>query len=199
MFTEGNYVKKLESNGIITTLFSTNDNINCIYSSRITGDILLGLYNTVLYTSKVTRYDKTGQKILDIEEDNQGVKLYDWPSYITENRNGDIWTSDTVKVVVVNKSGKHRFNYIGHPSHYFNPKGICTDILGHVLVCDCSPSDAGVHLLDQDGRFLSLLLTKEHNVHRPQTMCVDDKHNLYLGQSFITIIRVYKYLHVSEK
>ncbi|XP_062620717.1 uncharacterized protein LOC134282330 [Saccostrea cucullata] len=197
MFTTGNSVEKIESNGIITTLFSTNDIIKCIYSSCINGDILLGLNNTALDTSKVTRYDVTGQKILDIED--QGVKLYNYPSYITENINGDIWTSDTVKVVVVNKSGKHRFNYRGHQSHYFNPKGICTDILGHVLVCNSSLFRPSVHLLDQDGQFLSLLLTKEHNIHDPRSVCVDDKHNLYLGQYGRNKIRVYKYIQVSDK
>ncbi|XP_062601843.1 uncharacterized protein LOC134263507 [Saccostrea cucullata] len=167
LFSDTIGVKKLESNGIITTLFAIDESIWCIHSSRINGDILLGLRNTTLRTSKVTRYDVTGQKILDIEEDNQGVKLY----AITKLH--------------------HREQERGY-------LGICTDILRNVLVCNSSFSDPGVHLLDQDGQFLSMLLTKEHNVQFPKAVCVDDKHNLYLGQYGSNIITVYKYLQVSE-
>ncbi|XP_061186295.1 uncharacterized protein LOC133194333 [Saccostrea echinata] len=198
LFTDNKDVKKLESNGIITTIFSTDWMIRCIHSSRLNGNILVG-FSFIGFTGKVTRYDRTGEKILDIVTDIQGVKLYKCTRYITENKNGDIWTSDTDRVVVVDKSGKHRFNYRGQQSRVFEPGGICTDILGHVLVCDDSLINPGVHLLDQDGWFLSMLLTRQHNVHSPETVCVDEKHNLYLGQNGSNVIRVYKYLQVSEK
>ncbi|XP_022344864.2 uncharacterized protein LOC111137618 [Crassostrea virginica] len=62
-----------------------------IHSSRINGDILVGM---ILYRNsrimleiaevKVTRYSKTGKKIQNIQRDTQGQELYGHPYYITE-------------------------------------------------------------------------------------------------------------------
>uniref|UniRef100_K1QUJ7 Tripartite motif-containing protein 2 n=1 Tax=Magallana gigas TaxID=29159 RepID=K1QUJ7_MAGGI len=108
--------------------------------------------------TKVTRYNKTGTEIQNIQRDNNGQVLYSTPHYITDNMNGDVSVSDYYSnaVVVVNKSGQHRFSYTGQETG-FTPYGICTDVLGHILVCDLL-SDT-VYLLDQDGQFLSILLT----------------------------------------
>ena len=59
----------------------------------------------------------------------RGQELYDYQHYITDNTNGDICTSDYSNevVVVVNKSGQ---------GLRFSPYWICTDALGHILVCD---------------------------------------------------------------
>ncbi|XP_065935183.1 tripartite motif-containing protein 2-like [Magallana gigas] len=118
-----------------------------IYSSHINGDILV-LMRTY-GEAKVTRYNKRGEEIQNIQKDNKGQDLYDYPYYITENINGDICTSDYNKgaVVVVNKSGQHRFSYTGQGSKFF-PYGICTDLLGHILVSDAFTKS--VYLLDQD-------------------------------------------------
>ncbi|XP_062619554.1 uncharacterized protein LOC134281104 [Saccostrea cucullata] len=157
-----------------------------IHSSHINGDLLVGMIG------KVTRYNKTGKELQNIQRDNKGQGLYNTPYYIIENINGDICTSDINKgVVVVNKSGQYRFSYTGQKSE-FRPYGICTDVLGHILVCD-SISDT-VHLLDQDGHFLSLLLTQQQGVKYPRSVCVDDENNLYVGQYDTNKLTVYKYL-----
>nr|XP_022312757.1 protein PML-like [Crassostrea virginica] len=159
-----------------------------VHSSRINGDILVGIRK-----GKVTRYSDAGKEIQNIQRDNQGKELYEYPSYITENINGDICTSDfnNRAVVVVNKSGKHRFSYTGQGS-VFLPWGICTDVLGHILVCD-SVSET-VHLLDQDGGFLSVILSQQQGIKRPCGVCVDDENNLYVGQLATNTVTVYKYL-----
>ena len=161
-----------------------------IHSSRITGDILVGMYK--LQETKVTRYNKAGKEIQNIQRDNQGQKFFDLPHYITENINGDICTSDCGKatVVVVNKSGQHRFSYTGQESQ-FCPWGICTDVLGHILVCDSDSNT--VHLLDQDGGFLSVILSEQQGIEDPYGVCVDDENNLYVGQ-LNNKVTVYKYL-----
>ncbi|XP_022345839.2 uncharacterized protein LOC111138257 [Crassostrea virginica] len=158
-----------------------------IHSSCINGDILVGMFR------KVTRYSKTGKKIQNIQRDNKGQELYSVPYYITENINGDICTSDYNKdtVVVVNKSGKHMFSYTGQGSR-FCPWGICTDILGHILVCDIV--NESVHLLDQGGEFLSVILSPQQGIKSPRALCVDDENNLYVGQDGTNIVTVYKYL-----
>nr|XP_022312753.1 tripartite motif-containing protein 3-like isoform X1 [Crassostrea virginica]XP_022312754.1 tripartite motif-containing protein 3-like isoform X1 [Crassostrea virginica] len=159
-----------------------------IHSSRINGDILVGMRE-----AKVTRYNNAGKEIQSIQRDNQGQELYGYPRYITENINGDICTSDWSKqaVVVVNKSGQHRFSYTGQGS-VFDPYGICTDVLGHILVCESLSNT--VHLLDQDGGFLSFILSEQQGIRSPCGVCVDDENNLYVGQDYTNTVTVYKYL-----
>ncbi|XP_078339401.1 uncharacterized protein LOC111106629 [Crassostrea virginica] len=150
-----------------------------IHSSRITGDILVGMCKGE--EAKVTRYNKAGKEIQNIQRDKEGQELYRCPYYITENINGDICTSDILKskVEVINKSGQHRFSYTGQVSGFW-PYGICTDVLGHILVCE-SDSDT-VHLLDQDGGFLSIILSPKQGIDSVCGVCVDDENNLYVGQ-----------------
>ncbi|XP_052689282.1 uncharacterized protein LOC128167536 [Crassostrea angulata] len=170
-----------------------------IHSSNINGDILVGMRKGI--EAKVTRYNKTGKEIQNTQRDNKGKELYSYPHYITENINGDICTSDCKKhaVVVVNKSGQHRFSYTGQGLE-FCPYGICTDLLGHILVGNVPfPSfselvyfyEHNFCLLDQDGQFLSTLLAQKHF---PCSLCVDDENNLHIGEFSSTTVRVYKYL-----
>ncbi|XP_078329836.1 uncharacterized protein LOC111114735 isoform X1 [Crassostrea virginica] len=162
-----------------------------IHSSRINGDLLVGMRTDE--EAKVTRYSKAGKEIQNIQRDNQGQELYKYPHYITENINGDICTSDYHKhaVVVVNKSGQHRFSYTGQGSEFY-PYGICTDVLGHILVCDTVSET--VHLLNQDGGFLSIILSEQQGIEYPRGLCVDDENNLYVGQCDTNTVAVYKYL-----
>ncbi|XP_022341340.2 uncharacterized protein LOC111135501 [Crassostrea virginica] len=162
-----------------------------VYSSRINGDILVGMIKDK--EAKVTRYSKAGKEIQNIQRNNQGQKLYSYPHYITENINGDICTSDYHKqaVVVVNNSGHHRFSYTGQGSGFY-PYGICTDVLGHILVCDYFSHT--VHLLDQDGGFLYVILSPQQGITSPCGVCVDDENNLYVGQGNTNTVTVYKYL-----
>ncbi|XP_061167682.1 uncharacterized protein LOC133176584 [Saccostrea echinata] len=197
-------INRITQDNNITEFIKTGDWAPLsIHSSHINGDLLVGMLKFTeakgLFKmrrnkkeSKVTRYNKTGKELQNIRRDNKGQELYRLPHYITENINGDICTSDYRKgVVVVNKSGQHRFSYAGQES-VFRPYGICTDVLGHILVCD--QYDNTVHLLDQDGQFLSLLLTQEQGVKYPRSVCVDDENNFYVGQWLINTLTVYKYL-----
>eukprot|EP00105_Crassostrea_gigas_P015822 XP_011432953.1 PREDICTED: tripartite motif-containing protein 2 [Crassostrea gigas] len=181
-------INRITPGNTITKFIKTGDWAPLsIYSSHINGDILVGMYG------KVTRYNKTGKEIQNIEKDNKGQELYRYPHNITENINGDVCVSDNSKeaVVVVNKSGNHRFSYTGRGSE-FHPRGLCTDFLGHILVCDHHSHT--VDLLDQDGQFLCHLLTKQQGVTCPHSVCVDDENNLIVGQSINNIVKVYKYL-----
>eukprot|EP00105_Crassostrea_gigas_P002376 XP_011414879.1 PREDICTED: tripartite motif-containing protein 3 [Crassostrea gigas] len=185
-------INRITPDNTITEFIKTGDwKPLSIYSSHINGYILVGMKKDG--KGKVTRYNKTGEEIQNIQRDNKGQGLYDTPHYITENINGDVCVSDYNKhaVVVVDKSGQHRFSYTGQGSG-FTPFGICTDVLGHILVCDVISKT--VHLLDQDGQFLSLLLTEQQGVEDPCSVCVDDENNLWVGQDFTNTVTVYKYL-----
>eukprot|EP00105_Crassostrea_gigas_P002377 XP_011414882.1 PREDICTED: uncharacterized protein LOC105319165 [Crassostrea gigas] len=185
-------INRITSDNTITKFIKTgNWEPLSIHSSHINGDILVGMKKDG--KGKVTRYNKTGEEIQNIQRDNKGRKLYSRPHYITENISGNVCVSDYDKhaVVVVDKSGQHRFSYTGQGSRFY-PYGICTDVLGHILVCDSFSKT--IHLLDQDGQFLSLLLTPQQGVWCPYSVCVDDENNLWVGQNLIKTVRVYKYL-----
>ncbi|XP_061167713.1 uncharacterized protein LOC133176621 [Saccostrea echinata] len=184
-------INRITQDNNITEFIKTGDWIPLsIHSSHINGDLLVGMWTGI--EGKVTRYNKTGKELQNIQRDNKGQELYELPHYITENINGDICTSDISNgVVVVNKSGQHRFSYTGQELRFY-PYGICTDVLGHILVCD--DYSYTVHLLDQDGQFLSLLLTQQQGVEYPYSVCVDDENNLYVGPRFTNTLTVYKYL-----
>ena len=163
-----------------------------IHSSKINGDILAGMM--MRDRAKVTKYNKTGKEIKKIEINNKGQKLYSFPRYITENINGDICTSDTGvnAVVVVNKSGHHMFSYTGQKSK-FSPYGICTDVVGHIIVCDAFSGNRTIDILDQGGQFLCFLL-KEPEITCPRSVCVDVENNLNVGQNDTNKVTVFKYL-----
>eukprot|EP00105_Crassostrea_gigas_P034077 XP_019918225.1 PREDICTED: transcription intermediary factor 1-beta [Crassostrea gigas] len=189
---ENKVINRITLDNTITEFIKTGDwRPLSIHSSQINGDILLGMKTDE--EAKVTRYNKTGTEIQNIERDHKGQVLYSGPHYITENINGDVCVSDYDynAVVVVDKSGQHRFSYTGQESG-FGPYGICTDVLGHILVCDTYSYT--VHLLDQDGQFLSLLLTSQQRVDDPRSVCVDDENNLWVGQWGTNTVTVYKYL-----
>ncbi|XP_061192359.1 tripartite motif-containing protein 2-like [Saccostrea echinata] len=195
-----NVINRITQDKNVTEFIKTGDwRSLSIHSSHINGDLLVGMEKDG--KGKVTRYNKTGKELQNIQRDNKGQGLYDTPHYITENINGDICTSDINKraVVVVNKSGQHRFSYKGQNLtsllnlfYEFRPFGICTDVLGHILLCEFQ-SDF-VHLLDQDGQFLYILLTKQQGVEYPLSVCVDDEYNLLVGQRGTNTLTVYKYL-----
>nr|XP_022303603.1 uncharacterized protein LOC111111113 [Crassostrea virginica] len=193
-------IHKMTSDGSITTLLRKPDlhvlPIS-IHSSRINGDILIGLYYYSL-KGKVMRCDGTGRKIGDIEFDEEGERLYKEPHYITENRiNGDIVVSDDWKnaLVVVDKSGRHRFDYKGHSTDQsFCPLSVCTDLLGHILVVHTGTNDdlndvCCISLIDQDGRFLTRLLT-EQGEESLSSLYVDDNYNIYVA--YKDIIKVFR-------
>lgn len=181
-----------------TTIITTSDieHFEGIFSSQITGDILVGVHNFRNRAGRLTRYDKTGTKIQDIEAHKDGQTLYSNPIYIAENKNEDIVIVDSTKnkVVLVDKTGEYRNSYKGqYPNRrQFNPHGVCTDVHGHIMVVDCS--SGSIHLFDQDLNFLTILQTKEqHDIKNTGGLCVDEKHNLYVGSEYGKI-NVYKYL-----
>eukprot|EP00105_Crassostrea_gigas_P043440 XP_019927588.1 PREDICTED: uncharacterized protein LOC105340005 isoform X2 [Crassostrea gigas] len=170
----------------------------CVYWSPSTGDLLLAMYNNDAYTGKVTgkvtRYNQSGQLTQTIQYHNTGRGLYRVPYYITENNNGDVVVSDYESAVVVTeRGGRHRFSYTGHPSgSRLVPRGICTDALSHILVCDDITNT--VQMINKDGRFLSHLLTKSQEMGRPWGLSYDvNTHRLWVG-SLDNEVCVYRYI-----
>lgn len=177
-----NIIQKKTPTGTSNVLrLSSFDIVECMHCSQISNDLLLAVSSSMKKNSTVTRYSETGNMIQEIELNDQGKSLYSKPVYITENWMGDIITSDKGKraVVVVNRAGRHRFNY--PPDSFqteFVPGGICTDAYGHILVVNANSS---VYLLDQNGILLSKILTPEQlKFVFPFTLYVNDSH-IYVG------------------
>uniref|UniRef100_K1RLS2 Tripartite motif-containing protein 2 n=1 Tax=Magallana gigas TaxID=29159 RepID=K1RLS2_MAGGI len=189
-----NIIKKITLGNKVTAFIKTRDwSPISIHSSHINGDILVGMIKDE--EAKVTRYNKIGEEIQNIQTDNTELGLYEYPHYITENINGDICTSDlgNYAVGVVNKSGQYRFSYSSQEICFY-PHDICTDHLGHIIVCD--PYNYTIDILHRDGQFLSRLFIEQQEVKYPRGLCVDDENNLHVGQSKTNTVTVYKYLHL---
>lgn len=175
-------VKKLSSDLLTTTViiqkWMHEWKPRCVYWSPSSESLLVGMCNINLNVGMVTRYNLTGELKQVIRYDNNRLDLYRNPCFITENNNGDIVVSDSGSVVVVtDHEGKDRFSYTGRSSRSrLEPRGICTDPLSNILVCDNVYKS--VHVIDKDGQFLSSLhfttkkewdiYTLSYNVHSQQ-------------------------------
>lgn len=174
----------------------------CIYWSPYTGDLLVGMLDYNTQTGHVIRYNQMGKETKIIHRDNTGEELYCRPRYITENNNGDIVVCDygfddnCGAVVVTERKGTHRFSYTGHPSgSEFQPRGICTDVLSHILVCDDLTKT--IQILSQDGQFLSNLRTRKSLKYQISPYCLgyDVKtYFLWVGSNGEHDVCVYRYL-----
>lgn len=189
LFIEQNKVLKLTNAGVTSMLYLLEYDPISIYCSKTSGDILLG------GSHKVTRYNTTGNKLWETGKDTLGNNIYEEPAYITEQKNGNIAVSDIVKksVVAVDSLGQYCFEYVGHHSQLdFHPRGICSSQSGELLVCNSSTLHASVHLLNQRGKFIKLLLTnKEHGIRVPCALYLGENLSLFVAHSQ-NIINVYE-------
>nr|XP_022307510.1 uncharacterized protein LOC111113508 [Crassostrea virginica] len=154
-------------------------------------------YHTAIQDGGLIYTDRHKKLIYRITPDGKITEFIiteDWePLSIHSFRvNGDVLVGmkkdKEVKVTRYSKTGKEIQNI------QRDNQGEKLGALGHILVCD-HVSDT-VHLLDQDGGFLTVILTPQQGIHvyGPRGVCVDDGHNLYVGQWFDETVTVYKYL-----
>ncbi|XP_062590243.1 uncharacterized protein LOC134251835 [Saccostrea cucullata] len=165
------------------------------------GDLLVVMVNDDSKESRVVRYSGSTERQI-IHFDDKGCSLYSSYSsgtttkYITDNRNQDICVADegAKAVVVVNQAGKLRFRYTGHfaaqMNNHLQPKGITTDIQGHILTADkCNHC---VHILDQDGQFLRHI---NCGLSYPWGLCVDTSDDLFVIESdFKLLVKKVEYM-----
>lgn len=208
-------IKKLSMDLRTTTTFLTRAQLKlrpqCIYWSLSTNELLVGMcqrhtkyinlseesekFPEDTWTGVVIRFNETGQLTQKILRGNTGSELFKYPCKITENNNGDVVVSDwSTAVVVTDREGRHRFSYTGHPpGSKLQPRGICTDALSHILVCDDETET--VQLLDRDGQFLLHLLIRPPGIIRPHNLNYDvATHRLWVGSEDINKVLVYKYI-----
>uniref|UniRef100_K1QRY3 Tripartite motif-containing protein 3 n=1 Tax=Magallana gigas TaxID=29159 RepID=K1QRY3_MAGGI len=130
-----------------------------------------------------------------IQCNEEGLDIFKRPRYITENNNEDMVVSDTSGAVVVTDcAGKFRFAYTGYPQGTaLDPLGVSTDALSHILVSDYYTSS--IHVLDEDGQFLSYLSINLQCVSTPCSIFFDKKtHLLWVGSEYNNTVAIYTYL-----
>lgn len=197
-------IKKLSNDMNTITIFAkqTDDpewTPRSVYWSSSGGDLLVGLGKANPETGKVSRYNRTGQQTQPRQHNNSDLEIYKDPKIITENTNGDIVVSDFDAVVVTERGGGHRFSYTGHPpGSPLKPRGICTDAMSHILVCENRSHT--VHMLDENGQFLSYLLPKSQEVGAPSSLSYDtNTHRLWLAAGSHKKYKVFVYKYMTLK
>lgn len=198
--SENNIYKVSYNSTTVSAFIKIKDSawkLQCVFSSPSTGNILVGMYREKPLAGRIARYNRTGQLPKTLHEELEPT-LYQKPNYITENNNGDIVVSDfyykTGAVVVTDHEGKYRFSYTGTQlGQTLSPRGICTDALSNILVCDASTFN--VHMIDRNGKFLKKLLTRPSGIFKPQSLCYDFKtHRILVGSSDNNKVCVYRYI-----
>ncbi|XP_062579013.1 uncharacterized protein LOC134240918 [Saccostrea cucullata] len=167
----------------------------CMYLTKDDEDIAIGIVDSKVKEGKIMRFNRSGHFISEI----QSPHLFRWliknrePVYIAENINGDICISSTF-VDVFNKSGELRFSYkaSGNTNRAFLSGGICTDILGHILIAD--KTNRCIHVLNIKGKLLKIMdIPGLGEEDYPITLTIDANYCLCVGCSDGRI-KVLKYI-----
>ncbi|XP_061186470.1 uncharacterized protein LOC133194538 [Saccostrea echinata] len=169
-----------------------------IYCSKINDDVIVGLRKNK--EAKVTKYEKFGMRLKDFHRDKEG-NLFQWPHFLTENKNGDICVSDFGReaLIVVKMTGNIRCVYKGKKNQStFLPYGVCTDSSGRIFVTNGDSFDIGnssIHVLDQKGHFLFFFVCSPE-LTCPAGIWVDEDGKIYCGShsSLSKSICVYRYI-----
>ncbi|XP_062610179.1 uncharacterized protein LOC134271960, partial [Saccostrea cucullata] len=194
--SHGNIIKRSKDKVKTTLIPNTSPWVSyCVYSSPFTGDLLVGILNTDTETGQVNRYNNTGEHIQTLHPNNTGQEVYRYPRYITENRNGDVIVSDLLCVVVTDSRGRYRFSYPRPPSGLrLDPRGICTDALSHILLCD--DITHSVHMIDKDGNYLTEIDREQHGIDIPYSLSYDDiTRSVWVGSYLNNTVYIYRLIY----
>ena len=147
------------------TFFSTKQTVKTLFNTKWTPNSLYCLHSgdiavTFLTAGRVLIYSTSGNIIKEL-----GNELLRHPFRVVQSKiNDDLYISDkkdTIdsvgKVLALDKDYKVRFEYTGQDNKKsFDPRGLCTDYVGNVLITDFY--NDRVHILDKDGGFLKVLV-----------------------------------------
>lgn len=161
----------------------------CVTNS---GEVLAGLMHSITTCYTIARFNLSGECQQCISHLMKNWTLEPFPSgnviraYIAENINGVIClsfdSSNSKSVILINPNGNHKLTYNGAGSFIsrpFLPRGICTDILGHILIAD--ENNHGIHVLNKEGVFLTMLTIPSEPKTVPISLCVDKNDNICVG------------------
>ncbi|XP_052692500.1 uncharacterized protein LOC128170770 [Crassostrea angulata] len=154
--------------------------------STLSGDLLV-IMNDYKNSSKVVRYcGSTEKQTIQFNDDGQSLYSPGGKKYLAENKNFDICVADhdAHAVVVVNQDGKLRYRYTGQTAteESFDPVGIATDSQSRVLIAADKSRRIHVHVLDQEGTFLSIIKMPMY-MYSKTGLCVDINDCLLVADS----------------
>ena len=162
----------------------------CIYCSNSTGEVFVVSKRSDSIECNIAIYNENGVSIIQHTNTN-----YSNPIFITENTNKDVVVTDKEHraVMVSTRCGKHRFSYKGTPPA--SPRGICTDPLSHILVCNTIT----VEMIDKDGQFLLHLLYEISPSFQPFSISYDfARHIVLVGSSDMQTITIFAYRYIDR-
>lgn len=148
--------------------------------ATVEGRIIVSAIDTPAFSEDLFTYNQPRKSVVLILSESGKVKkvfqyaddektsLFLYPYRMAENTKGDICVINRTgttsgQVCVLSSVGKLQFYYNGTgPNKYdFDPRGICCDSGGNILVGDSA--NKCVHLVDQDGTFLTYLIKCEED------------------------------------
>ena len=201
-----NSILKLSNDRKTVTTFINKKDLpfepQSLYCTPATGDLLIGVRishsDENKKVCKVARFDNTGKLTMTIPKRQKHPPMFMDTNYVSENNNGNIVVSDYWQgVVVTDDVGKHLFTYKDTPFGLrLLPRGICTDALSHILVCDFNSET--VLILDKEGNFLLYIPTPISLGHyaKPCSLNYDwNNHLLWIGSWNNTVSR---YRHINR-
>nr|XP_022290780.1 uncharacterized protein LOC111102375 [Crassostrea virginica] len=162
----------------------------CIYCSNSTGEVFVVSKRSDSIECNIAIYNENGVSIIQHTNTN-----YSNPIFITENTNKDVVVTDKEHraVMVSTRCGKHRFSYKGTPPA--SPRGICTDPLSHILVCNTIT----VEMIDKDGQFLLHLLYEISPSFQPFSISYDfARHIVLVGSSDMQTRTIFAYRYIDR-
>ncbi|XP_061196764.1 uncharacterized protein LOC133205037 [Saccostrea echinata] len=113
----------------------------CIYSSKLNGDIFVGVKK--IERAKIIRFSHDGAVLSEIERDKNGEPIFHDPRYITGDADGSIWVTDWNtkrigygKIIILDENGEYCLSYPQQKNECFYPAGISCVEEGPALVLE---------------------------------------------------------------
>ncbi|KAH3893687.1 E3 ubiquitin-protein ligase TRIM33-like [Dreissena polymorpha] len=102
-----------------------------------------------------------------------GKNLFTWPYYVGVNSEGEIVVSDCetkTGLLVLDKDGNVKYDYLSIGVVIQDPRGICTDLDGNIYLADKSAH--AIHSLTADGHYRKCVVSALDDLVQPIAVCV---------------------------
>jgi len=145
-------------------------------------------------------FDPAGNPVGEIGKRGTGDGEFNFPLYITHDREGNIYVVDSMNFRFQILSGRGEFiKSIGGPGDvsgtFSRPKGIAIDSDGHIYVSDAAFNN--VQIFDKEGNFLLYFGSYGREPGKflfPGGLCFDEIDRLYVPEQMNSRVQVFQYI-----